>query len=68
MERADFRPCTVTTWDKTTYEGMFHGWGVATTYDNTDIITYTVGLVERKDGKIDKVLPDKVQFTDGMHQ
>lgn len=66
MEKIEYRPVKFEDWgeEKT---GTFHGWGIACTVSETDIITYHVALIELKGGKMVKVMPEKVMFTDGLN-
>jgi hypothetical protein len=63
MEKIEYRPVMAEG-----LKGMFHGWGESVVYGLGDELkTFTVALVERADGRIDRVLPEKVTFTDRLH-
>lgn len=46
--------------------GKFHQWTTDYEFFNDNVVEYTVGLVELKDGNIIKVLPENITFLDGI--
>lgn len=60
MEKIEYRPVIA---EGT--KGTFHGWGESVVYGLGDELkTFTVALVERENGQMERILPEKVRFTD----
>lgn len=46
------------------YEATFHQWGCDCVEGETGFGNYTVAIVERADGTVEKVIPGIITFTD----
>lgn len=46
-------------------KALFHGWFPFGRVKDGQVLNYVLGLVEYVDGKVDLIVPGKIQFADG---
>ena len=46
-------------------KALFHGWFPFGRMKDGHVLNYVLGLVEYVDGKVDLIVPGKIQFADG---
>lgn len=47
-----------------TFEARFHQWGTDVVETQTGFYTWTVAIVEARDGTVSKALPENIRFID----
>jgi hypothetical protein len=43
-------------------DGLFHGWGYESTDSDNALVMDTYGIIEKSDGTIEHVIPNKIKF------